>query len=331
MTRRDDADAGPVGELRRFFADGLRAQYTVGGPIGAGGMAVVFAGRDVERKRPVAIKVLNPEIASAVAVTRFVREIEWSSSLQHPHIVPVLSSGDVNGVPYLVMPLIEGEALGARLERQPPLQVETALNYVRDVAAALDYAHRKGVVHRDIKPDNILISDGFALVADFGVARALGLASGNTLTGSGTPIGTLAYMSPEQATGSAPVDGRSDIYSLGCVAYEMVTGRRAFDGATMGQIIEQKLDGAVAGIETFPDDVPPPAAAAIVRAMQRDPAARFATAREFAEALGIGRGERAEREADAPVEETGRRTGLWLVLAAVAMLIVLLVLTMQGN
>ena len=322
-----DADQGGVAELRRFLAEGLRAQYLVDAPIGAGGMAVVFAGRDVDRKRPVAIKVLNPEIASAVAVARFIREIEWSSSLQHPHIVPVLSSGDVNGVPYLVMPLIEGETLGTRLERSPPLDTETGLAYARDIAAALDYAHRKGIVHRDIMPDNILLSDGFALVADFGVARALGLASGNTLTGSGAPIGTLAYMSPEQATGSSPVDGRSDIYSLGCVAYEMLTGRRAFDGATMGRIIEQKLDGTGVSTASFPEEVPPAAAEAIVRAMQLAPEARFASAREFADALGGVRAPRVTRELEAaPRPVAARRTGLWLVIAAAVALAALLVI-----
>ena len=321
MTRHQ-ANPGGVGELRRFFAEGLRAQYLVDGPIGAGGMAVVFAGRDVQRKRPVAIKVLNPEIASAVAVTRFIREIEWSSGLQHPHIVPVLSSGDVKGVPYLVMPLIEGETLGSRLERQPPLDVATALAYTQDIAAALDYAHRKGVVHRDIKPDNVLLSDGFALVADFGVARALGIAS--TLTATGAPIGTLPYMSPEQATGSAPVDGRSDIYSLGCVAYEMLTGRRPFDGATMGRIIEQKLDGTGMPAESFPAGVSPSAVEAIMRAMRPEPEDRFPNAREFADALGGVRAARTTREIEAMPRPAGRRSGLWLAIAAAVMLAALL-------
>ena len=232
MKRRDSRSAFGR-ELRAILAEALKDHYDIEGLLGRGGMALVFAAHDLERDRPVAIKVMNPEIASAVATARFMREIVWSSSLQHPNIVPVLDSGDARGFLYLVMPLIEGEALSERLARQPPLPRSTAIRYATQVADALDYAHHKGIVHRDIKPDNILISENDAIVADFGVARALGIASGNTLTGAGGAIGTLAYMSPEQSMGSPDVDGRSDIYSMGCVVYEMLAGRRAFDGSSL--------------------------------------------------------------------------------------------------
>lgn len=324
--------AAYIAELQRFLGAALRAQYTVERFIGAGGMAVVFAGQDLERRRRVAIKVLNPEVASEVATARFVREIVWSSSFQHPHIVPVLGSGEASGVPYLVMPLVEGESLAHRLAAEPKLPLATALRYATNVASALDYAHRKGIVHRDIKPENILISDDYALVADFGIARALGLASGNTLTGAGRAIGSLAYMSPEQAAGDPEVDGRSDIYSLGCVLYEMLAGRRAFDGNTIGQIIHQQLQGAAPPMEGFREDVPYAVTEAIVRAMRREPEERFLTAREFGDALGGISADRVERvpSAETTTVPPRGRTGLWLLIAAIAAVAVLIATLLFG-
>jgi serine/threonine-protein kinase len=295
-------------ELRGILADALKSRYDVEGLLGSGGMALVFEGHDLERDRPVAIKVLNPEIASAVATARFVREIVYTSSLQHSNIVPVIDSGEARGFLYLVMPLIEGEPLGDRLARQPPLPRSTAIRYAMQVADALEYAHRKGIVHRDIKPDNILLTEDDAMVADFGVARALGLASGNTLTGPGAPIGTLAYMSPEQSLGSTEVDGRSDIYSLGCVVYEMLAGRRAFDGTSLGQILKQQ-ESAPPDLASIRPDVPPVISQAVMQAMEKDPDRRQQTAREFAEALGS-----AGLPTHDPVRP--RKTGLWLLIAA---------------
>jgi len=317
--KRRPSQAAFVDDLRSALADGLAKRYAIEGLLGTGGMALVFEGRDLARNRAVAIKVLNPEVASAVTTARFVREVLWSANLQHPHIVPVLDSGEAGGFPYLVMPLVEGDALGDRLAEHPKLPIATAVKYATEVALALDYAHGKGIVHRDIKPDNILISHEYALVADFGVARALGVASGNTLTGPGSPIGTLAYMSPEQVLGHPDVDGRTDIYSLGCVLYEMLAGRRAFDGTTLRQIMEQQLHGHPPPLATLRPDVPPAVADAAARAMDKDPAQRYQTAREFATALG-GAGV-APREA--PRRAAPSRSGVWLLIGAALALAVL--------
>jgi serine/threonine protein kinase len=265
--------------------------------------------------------VLSPEIASAVTTARFVREGLWSANLQHPHIVPGLDSGEASGFPYLVMPLVEGEALSHRLRKDGKLPIAMALKYATEVALALDYAHTKGIIHRDIKPENILISHDYALVADFGIARALGVASGNTLTGPGSPIGTLAYMSPEQVLGSPDVDGRSDIYSLGCVAFEMLAGRRAFDGTTLRQIMEQQMNSQPPALATLRPDVPPGVADAIMRALDKEPGRRYQTAREYAVALGGAAPGPLERE-----QRTARsRAGLWLLIAAAVAVAVLIV------
>lgn len=320
MTPRE-TQAAYIDELRTALADALRKRYAIDGLLGAGGMALVFSGKDLERDRRVAIKVLSPEIASAVTTARFVREVLWSANLQHPHIVPVLDSGEATGFPYLVMPLVEGEALSHRLRKDGKLPIAMALKYATEVALALDYAHTKGIIHRDIKPENILISHDYALVADFGIARALGVASGNTLTGPGSPIGTLAYMSPEQVLGSPDVDGRSDIYSLGCVAFEMLAGRRAFDGTTLRQIMEQQMNSEPPGLATLRPDVPPGVADAVMRALDKEPGRRYQSAREFAVALGGAAPVPLERE-----HRTARsRAGLWLLIAAVVAVAVLAV------
>jgi serine/threonine-protein kinase len=319
MTPRE-TQAAYIDELRTTLAEALRKRYAIDALLGAGGMALVFSGRDLERDRKVAIKVLSPEIASAVTTARFVREVLWSANLQHPHIVPVLDSGEASGFPYLVMPLVEGEALSHRLSKHAKLPIAMALKYATEVALALDYAHTKGIIHRDIKPENILISHDYALVADFGIARALGVASGNTLTGPGSPIGTLAYMSPEQVLGNPDVDGRSDIYSLGCVAFEMLAGRRAFDGTTLRQIMEQQMNSQPPALATLRPDVPPGVADAIMRALDKEPGRRYQTAREFAVALG-GAAPALERE-----QRTARsRAGLWLLIAAAVAVAVLAV------
>jgi eukaryotic-like serine/threonine-protein kinase len=319
--KRRSSQAAFIDELSTALAEGLRGRYAIDDLLGAGGMALVFSGRDLTRNRPVAIKVLNPEIASAVTTARFVREVLWSANLQHPHIVPVLDSGEASGFPYLVMPLVEGETLGARLAEHRTLPIATAVKYATEVAWALDYAHQKGIVHRDIKPDNILISHDFALVADFGIARALGVASGNTLTGPGSPIGTLAYMSPEQVMGNPGVDGRSDIYSLGCVAYEMLAGRRAFDGATLRQILDQQMNLEPPPLATWRSDVPSDIAGAIMRAIDKAPERRFQAARDFAVALGAGGPMPLEEEATGAQS----RAGWWIFIAAGIALAVLAV------
>ena len=324
---RRESYGGIIDDLLELVAAGLQGRYSIDGLIGVGGMAVVFAAQDLERRRPVAIKVLNPDIANEVATARFMREILVSSSLQHPHIVPVLDSGEVANYPYLVMPLIDGDTLADRLAHQPLLPLAIAIKYATDVASALDYAHRMGIIHRDIKPDNILISDEFAMVADFGVARALGLASGNTLTGAGSTIGTLAYMSPEQAEAKPNIDGRSDIYSLGCVVYEMLAGRRAFDGTTFGQVLHQQLVSRPPALEALRPEVPKGIIEAVMRALEKNPDARFPTAREFATAL------RAPSLPPVTAERvpSGSRPGVWLLAAAVIAVLVLVVILLRSH
>ena len=317
---------GGLNELRRLLGGALQDRYTLDRIIGSGGMAVVFAARDIARERPVAIKVMRPEVADSVATARFLREILWSSRVQHPHIVPLLDSGEAAGFPYAVMPLIEGETLATRLGRMPPIPVAEAMRYAGQVASALAYAHQKGIVHRDIKPENILLSHGYALVADFGIARALGLASEVPLTAPGVPIGTLAYMSPEQAMGRPDLDGRADIYSLACVVYEMLAGRPAHDSKSIQRLLLQRGTASPPPLDTLRPEVPARVADAVNRSLSVDPAQRIQTAEAIADAMGHGSVALPEPEArPAPT-----RTGLWLLLAAV-LAVILLVLTYVGT
>ncbi len=263
----------------------LRERYVVERELGRGGMAFVYLAMDRRYQRQVAIKVLDPSIATAVGAERFLREIQITAQLQHPHIVPLLDSGDASGLLYSVMPYIEGESLRDRLTSQGRLPPREAVAFAVEVSDALDYAHRRGVVHRDIKPENILISNGHALVADFGIARAIGLAGGATLTGVGLPIGTAAYMSPEQATAASPVDGRSDLYSLGCVLYEMLAGRMAFSGPNLKSVLTQQLTTDPPLVHLSHPDIPQSLISTVQRTLAKAPDARFQTAGELAEAL----------------------------------------------
>jgi len=317
---------GGLKELRRLLGGALQDRYTLDRIIGSGGMAVVFSARDIARERPVAIKVMRPEVADSVATARFLREILWSSRVQHPHIVPLLDSGEAAGFPYAVMPLIEGETLASRLARAPAIPLGEAMRYAGQVASALAYAHQKGIVHRDIKPENILLSHGYALVADFGIARALGLASEVPLTAPGMPIGTLAYMSPEQAMGRPDVDGRADIYSLACVVYEMLAGRPAHDSESIQRLLMQRGAASPPPLGTLRPDVPARVADAVDRSLSAEPAERIQTAEAFADAMGHG-------SVALPGPETRprpSRTGLWLLVAAV-LAVILLVLTYLGT
>src|SRR5436309_3375401 len=220
-------------DLLAVLRDALADRYAVERELGRGGMATVFLAEDLKHRRPVAIKVLHPELAAAVGAERFLREIEIAARLQHPHILPLYDSGAAGSLLYYVMPYVEGESLRDRLNREKQLGLEDAVRITTEVAGALAYAHSHGVVHRDIKPENILLSGGTAVVADFGIARALSVAGeSQPLTQTGTVVGTPAYMSPEQATGSDQVGGRSDQYSLACVLYEMLVGEPPFTGAT---------------------------------------------------------------------------------------------------
>src|SRR5207253_1418427 len=253
--------------------------------LGRGGMATVYLARDLKHGRPVAIKVLRPEIAAALGPERFLREIELAARLTHPHILALHDSGQAGGSLYYVMPYIEGESLRDRLEREGPLPLEDALRITREVASALSYAHGHDVVHRDIKPENILLSGGEAVVADFGIARAITAAAAGTLTETGIAIGTPGYMSPEQATESERLDGRSDIYSLGCMLYEMLAGEPPYTGANARSVIAKQLTDPVPSVRRLRDTIPPAIDGAVSKALAKAPADRFVTAAQFAEAL----------------------------------------------
>src|SRR5436309_2157563 len=230
--------------------DRLRAalvdRYAIEREVGRGGMATVYLAQDVRHHRPVAVKVLHPHLAVSLGSDRFLREIQIAARLQHPHIVPLYDSGQAGDLLYYVMPFVEGESLRRRLEREKQLPLDDALKLARAVAAALDYAHRHNVVHRDIKPENVMLNEGEAMVTDFGIAKAVSAAAADTLTQTGTAVGTPAYMSPEQAAGEAELDGRSDVYSLGCVLYGMLAGRTPFTGPTAPAIIARSFTETVA-------------------------------------------------------------------------------------
>jgi len=220
----------------------LGDRYTLQREAGQGGMAIVYEALDRKHGRTVALKVLRPELAASLGTDRFLREIELAARLQHPHIVPVYDSGADDGHLFYVMPFIEGESLRERITREGPFSLEEAQRILREVASALAYAHQRGIIHRDIKPENILLSGGHAVVADFGIARAVEAGAGDAnLTGVGMAIGTPAYMAPEQARGSDAVDARADQYALACVYFEMLTGRQPFTGPTPASVMAQSV------------------------------------------------------------------------------------------
>ena len=266
--------------------EALSGRYAVERELGRGGMATVYLATDLKHRRPVALKVLAPDISRSVGPDRFLREIEIAARLTHPHILPVFDSGDADGLLYYVMPYIAGESLRERLRRERALPLDDALRITREVASALDYAHRQGFVHRDIKPENILLEDGHAVVADFGVARALAAAGDHKLTGTGLAIGTPQYMSPEQSTGDANVDGRSDTYALACVTFEMIAGQAVFEGASHVTVIKKHLTEQPRRLDHVRPEVVPAVASAVERALAKEPADRFSTSAEFGAALG---------------------------------------------
>jgi len=287
-----------LSDLRPRLQAALADRYTIERELGRGGMAIVYLAKDLRHDRVVALKALRSELAATLGTDRFLREIRLAAGLAHPHILPLHDSGDAGGVLYYVMPYVAGESLRDRLEREPRLTLAEATQIAREVADALDYAHRHGVVHRDIKPENILLQEGHAIVADFGIARAISAAGGQRVTEVGIAVGTPDYMSPEQASADQSVDGRSDVYSLGCVLHEMLTGHPPPHDGTATE-------------DELPAGTPPEIRAALMRALAPDVADRFPTAGAFASAL-----------ASAPRKPAGRRwpivVGAAAVLGAIA-------------
>ncbi|HEU5357682.1 MAG TPA: protein kinase, partial [Gemmatimonadales bacterium] len=312
---------GPADRLAAALAD----RYRIERELGAGGMATVYLAQDVRHDRKVAVKVLRPELAAVIGAERFVVEIKTTAQLQHPHILPLFDSGEAEGFLYYVMPYVEGETLRDTLNRETQLGIDEAVRITVAVADALDYAHRHGVIHRDIKPENILLHDGRPMVADFGIALALSAAAGGRMTETGMSLGTPHYMSPEQATADKEITGRSDIYSLASMLYEMLTGNPPHTGASAQQIIMKIIAEPAQPVTAYRKSVPPNVAAAVARALEKLPADRFQTAKAFAEALGDP-GFRATG-ADATVGASARRSrgavaalgGAVVVLAALAL------------
>jgi serine/threonine-protein kinase len=265
----------------------LAARYTIERELGRGGMATVYLARDPKHDRPVALKVLRPELAAILGGDRFLREIRLTAQLQHPHILTLIDSGEADGFLYYVMPFVEGESLREHLQREGQLPLDEALRITRAVATALDFAHARGVVHRDIKPENIMLHQGEPMVADFGIALAVSTAGRERLTETGLSLGTPAYMSPEQASAEPKLDGRSDQYSLACVLYEMLAGEPPYTGPTAQAIIAKRLTEPIPHLGTV-RRVSPAVEAAVTKALAKAPADRFATAGAFVAALTAG-------------------------------------------
>ena len=274
----------------------LSDRYHIERELGAGGMATVYLAEDLRNHRRVAVKVLRSDLSALLGTDRFLNEIRVTANLQHPHVLPLFDSGEADGQLFYVMPYVEGEALSDRIEREKQLPVEEAVRIAREVASALDYAHRHGVIHRDIKPANILLQDGTALVSDFGIALAVSNAGGARLTETGLSLGTPYYMSPEQATGDRQLDARSDVYSLGAVLYEMLTGDPPHTGSTAQAVIAAVVTEPPRDVAARRPRIAPHVAEAVHRALEKLPADRYATAADFARAL------------EGPAATTGRTT-----------------------
>ncbi|HKI96628.1 MAG TPA: protein kinase [Gemmatimonadales bacterium] len=266
----------------------LGRRYVIERELGRGGMATVYLAEDVKHRRPVAVKVLRPELAAAIGSERFLREIDIAARLNHPHIVALYDSGEADGFLYYVMPHIKGESLRARLDREHRLPLDTALTIARQMASALGYAHAQGVIHRDIKPENVLLHEGEAMVTDFGIALAVRAAGGTRLTETGLAIGTPTYMSPEQALGDPALDARSDLFSLACVLYEMLAGEPPHAGPTAQSIMAQRIVDPAPTVRARRGDVPTGVERALKRALAAEPGERYATVDAFVAALSAG-------------------------------------------
>ncbi|MFN2315662.1 MAG: protein kinase [Gemmatimonadales bacterium] len=270
-----------ISRLREAFA----GRYDIERELGAGGMATVYLAKDPKHDRQVAIKVLRPELAAALGPDRFPREIRIVAQLQHPHVLPLYDSGELQGFLYYVMPFVSGESLRTRLDREGPLPIQDAVRILREVADALSYAHGHGILHRDIKPDNVMLSGRHAMVMDFGVAKAVSDAGGQTLTTVGVAVGTPQYMSPEQATGQSNLDQRSDIYAMGILGFELLTGRAPFTGQTAQAILSAQVLETPPAITSLRASVPPALADLLARCLAKNPADRWQTAEELVHLL----------------------------------------------
>lgn len=285
----------------------LAGRYAIRREIGRGGMATVYVADDVKHERQVAVKVLHPELSAAIGAERFTREIKVAARLQHPHILPLYDSGELDGALYFIMPFVDGESLRERMSREGSLLLDELAGIMRQIADALDYAHVHGVVHRDIKPENVLLSRNQAFLADFGVAKAAAGGTTDTLTSFGVTLGTPAYMSPEQASGERDINGRSDLYALGCVAYEALAGAPPFSGPNAMAIISQHLTKPPPRLVSAREAVPEDVAAAVARLLAKDPAERFGAAAPFATVLEAGaRALRPRSHADAQLRAIER-------------------------
>ncbi|MEO7216791.1 MAG: serine/threonine-protein kinase [Gemmatimonadaceae bacterium] len=286
--------------IRERLQPSLDERYRIEREIGAGGMATVYLAEDVKHHRKVAIKVLHAELSAVLGAERFIKEIELTANLQHPHIVPLFDSGSADGLLFYVMPFVEGETLRDRLKRDKQLPIADAVRIATEVADALEYAHSRGVVHRDIKPENILLQGGHCVVADFGIALALAQAGGQRITQTGLALGTPQYMSLEQAMDERDIGPRSDIYSLGAVTYEMLSGDPPFTGSTAQAIVAQVITTVPRSLTAQRKSIPSYVDDAVMTALEKLPADRFASAAEFATAMNGARG--------APPRAGSRRT-----------------------
>jgi len=300
----------------------LEGRYVLQREIGAGGMATVFLAHDLRHGRDVALKVLDPGLAASIGADRFLEEIRTTARLQHPHILPLFDSGEADGYLFYVMPFVDGETLRDRLARERQIPVEEALAIAREIADGLAHAHRAGVIHRDIKPGNILLAGEHATLADFGIARGVQRAGGEGLTRTGATIGTPTYMSPEQASGEDRIDGRSDVYSLACVLYEMLAGDTPYAGPTPAASLAKKVTQPAPQVRVLRDTVPPWLEDALSRALAKSPPDRFPTADAFAAAL-FGPPVAAGAARGATEGGAGRtRAGRWILATTVVAVLV---------
>jgi len=299
------------------FTAAVADRYTIERELGQGGMAIVYLARDLKHDRLVAMKVFRPELAAAMGAERFLREIQVTAKLSHPHILPLYDSGEADGFLFYVMPYVEGETLADLLARERQLPLDQAVQIAREVADALSHAHSFGIVHRDIKPQNIMLQGGLAVVADFGIARAISEAGTSKLTETGMAIGTPVYMSPEQASGTEPMDARSDIYSLGCVLYEMLVGQPPFTGVTAGAILARHTMDPVPPPHTVRHSIPAELEEVLLCALEKSPADRYHTAEDFSKALRAVASGETPRLTGSLLQRAHRRPKRWKRRAAI--------------